>query len=172
MLRLIYPSNKYKKSFLKSLKKRLELDDVRYKKELNDILDNFALYIKKTKDYREGLSLTKGFVPENRYWLIDKDEFIGQVSIRRFGSKKLSKVASHIGYYINPYKRNKGYGKLILQMALRKAKVLGIKKVIITCNEKNIPSKKIIESNGGLFIDKFYDENLKRYTLKYSIKIK
>ena len=52
---------------------------------------------------------------------------------------------------IRPSKRNQGYGKKILQLALLKAKALGINKVLITCDETNIASKKIIEASDGVF---------------------
>jgi predicted acetyltransferase len=35
-----------------------------------------------------------------------------------------------------------------------RAKELGLDKVLLTCDEINIPSRKIIEANGGVFEDK------------------
>ena len=57
--------------------------------------------------------------------------------------------ASHIGYAVKPSERKKGYGTEMLRLGLLKAKKIGIKKVIMNCNIDNLPSKKIIEKNGG-----------------------
>ena len=43
---------------------------------------------------------------------------------------------------------------MILRLGLEKAKGLGIEKVLLTCNEDNIPSLKIIEKNGGTLDNK------------------
>ncbi|HZE87234.1 MAG TPA: hypothetical protein VE090_03425 [Methylomirabilota bacterium] len=42
------------------------------------------------------------------------------------------------------------YGKEILKLALPQAKRLGITKVLITCDDTNIGSQKVIEANGGI----------------------
>ena len=49
--------------------------------------------------------------------------------------------------------RNKGYGKKMLSLALPKAKALGLNRVLITCDETNLGSRKIIEENGGVYED-------------------
>lgn len=79
--------------------------------------------------------------------------FIGKVNIRHRLNKNLLKAGGHIGYTIRPSERRKGYGTLILRLALPKAKALGIKKALITCYEDNIGSRKIIEANGGVLED-------------------
>ena len=89
-------------------------------------------------------------MPQTTYWLIDNDEFIGRVSIRHTLTESLLKEGGHIGYDIRPSKRNMGYGKRILELSLPKAKELEIDKVLVTCNETNTGSKKIIEANGGI----------------------
>ncbi|MBD3331077.1 GNAT family N-acetyltransferase [Candidatus Peregrinibacteria bacterium] len=75
----------------------------------------------------------------------------------------------HIGYYIRPSARQKGYGTKILELGLIKAKELGLQEVLLTCYESNIASKKIIEKNKGKFQDKVYDEGESK--LKYWIKL-
>ena len=41
-----------------------------------------------------------------------------------------------------------------MKLALEKAKELGIDKVLITCDDDNIGSQKVIENNGGLLENK------------------
>jgi predicted acetyltransferase len=46
--------------------------------------------------------------------------------------------------------RQKGYGNTILKLGLKKAKELGFDKLLLTCDETNISSNKIIIKNGGV----------------------
>ena len=65
-----------------------------------------------------------------------------------------------------------GYGKMILKLALAEAKKLGILKALVTFDDTNTGSCKIIEANGGILEDKV--ENGKDNPLKrrYWITIK
>ena len=170
MLKLIKPSEKYKKSFLKSLKKRADMEEISVEK-YDLVKSDFKKYVLEMKFRAQGKSLNKGYVPESVYWLVDGEEFFGRVSVRHKLSKHLKNIGGHIGYDINPYFRKRGYGKEILRLGLKKAKLLGLKKVLITCNETNIGSRKIIESNGGVFENRYMDDNLKTPKLRYWIKL-
>ncbi len=110
----------------------------------------FEQFIQKRLDYAKGVNLAEGHVPSTELWLIDEGGFIGWVSIRHRLNEQLSKIGGHIGYWIRPSKRNKGYGTTILKLALGEAKKLGIEKALVTCDENNTGSRKIIEANGGV----------------------
>ena len=70
---------------------------------------------------------------------------------------------------------NKGYGTLMLKEALRYSnEVLGLNKVLITCNDDNIGSARVIEKNGGVLLDKIINhiDGVDRLTRRYWITIK
>lgn len=92
-------------------------------------------------------------MPATMYWLIDNEQYIGRVSIRHVLNNRLMKEGGHIGYAIRPSKRKMGYGKKIFELALPKAKEIGITKALVTCDESNMGSRKIIESCGGKLED-------------------
>ena len=110
---------------------------------------SFAAFAQNKIDQSHGIDLPSGFVPSTEFWLIDKDEFIGRTNIRHTLNDWLLQIGGHIGYWIRPSKRGKGYGKKILELALQEAKKLGISPVLVTCDITNKPSGKIIEANGG-----------------------
>jgi predicted acetyltransferase len=56
----------------------------------------------------------------------------------------------HIGYAIRPSLRKMGYGTLILTLTLEKARALGLRGVLVTCDTENLGSARIIEKNGGV----------------------
>ena len=66
----------------------------------------------------------------------------------------------HIGYGIGPSERRHGYAKIQLALALPIARSIGIKKVLITCNDTNTGSAKTIESAGGVLENKVLEEGI------------
>ena len=66
----------------------------------------------------------------------------------------LKQYGGHIGYGIRFSEWNKGYGTLMLRLALEKAKALGITSALITCNDDNYGSAKVMENNGFMLQDK------------------
>lgn len=153
-MELITPNISYKKSFLEALAE-YQIDRADDRLDLlaldSDVLSReFEPYVRKLHDESEGKQLPKGYVPQTTYWLVDGTEFIGRINIRHELTPFLLRIGGHIGYDIRPSKRKLGYGKKMLALALPKAKALGITKVLITCNETNIGSQKIIEANGGI----------------------
>ncbi|TSC58608.1 MAG: Acetyltransferase [Candidatus Peregrinibacteria bacterium Greene0416_19] len=112
---------------------------------------NVVEYIRVRQDHSEGRNLPRGWIPATTYWLVDEGAFIGETTIRHELTEHLRNVGGQIGYWIRPVKRHQGYGRQILRLALQKAKELRLEKIIITCDATNIGSRKIIESNGGVF---------------------
>lgn len=112
----------------------------------------FADFVQDLLDLASRSKLPKGWQPDQVFWLTDEDQYIGQTSIRpELSSRYLVTYGGHIGYSIRPSRRCRGYGKRILALALEKARELGLRKVLVTCNSDNVASRKIIEHNGGLF---------------------
>lgn len=167
--KLVAPSVKYKKSYLQALQETREEDgETQLHKPLTG--QSFEDFVKSLKDISNGLNLPEGYVPATTLWLLDDNEVIGRVQIRHSLNEQLKKNGGHIGYYIRPSKRNMGYGNRILQLGLIEAKKLGIKKALLTCEEKNLVSRKIIESNGGVLEDTLEHDNrkMRRYWIDIS----
>ena len=93
-------------------------------------------------------TVPKGLVPSSTYLAVrEKDNYIvGMIDIRHYLNEYLTQVGGHIGYGVRKTERNKGYAKQMLKLALEKCKELKIKKVLITCDEDNIASEKVILS--------------------------
>jgi predicted acetyltransferase len=111
---------------------------------------DFSGFVARLTAYAHGQGLPADFVPMSDFWLIDHGEFIGRVSLRHRLNESLTKLGGHIGYDIRPSKRRQGYGTQILALALPKARELGLERALVTCDETNVASRKIIEANGGV----------------------
>ena len=100
-------------------------------------------------------TVPKGLVPSSTYLGVrEKDNYIvGMIDIRHYLNEYLTQVGGNIGYSVRKTQRNKGYAKQMLKLALEKCKELKIKKVLITCNEDNIASEKVILSANAKFED-------------------
>lgn len=109
----------------------------------------------------------KGLVNAHTFFTYNgNDEIVGAVNIRHELNEHLLNFGGHIGYGINPKFRKKGIGTVQCKLALEKAKELGIKKALITCNKTNTGSAKIIEANGGVLENERTDSHgdvFKRY---------
>lgn len=174
-MKLLLPSVQYKDSFIEAVKEyqsQQQTDRVDiYEINIQDLQQDFSSFISKLLAQSEGNNLPEGYVPQTTYWLVDNDEFIGRVSIRHKLNEFLLKEGGHIGYDIRPSKRKMGYGKKQLVLALEKAKEIGIQKALITCNETNIGSQKIIEANGGVLENMIVISEDKPKKLRYWINI-
>lgn len=49
---------------------------------------------------------------------------------------------------------NKGFGTVMLELALKEAKKIGLSKILITCDDSNIASARVMEKNGFVLGDK------------------
>lgn len=150
MLFLSQPSALYKDSFLQSVQE-FQAEGRRQSFDLHRMTADFPAFVQSLLDQADGNKVVAGKVPASHFWLIDDDEFIGMLNIRHELIEYLFKADGHIGYEIRPSKRKRGYGKEILRLGLEKARDLGFRRVLVTCDETNIGSKKIIEYNGGVF---------------------
>ena len=81
-------------------------------------------------------------------------------------------MGGHIGYAVVPRERRKGYGTEMLRLGLEKAKKLGIKKALVTSDETNIGSKKIIEKNGGVLENQVPNPETGIDKFRYWIEVK
>ncbi len=112
-------------------------------------------------------TVPKGLVPSSTYLGVrEKDNYIvGMIDIRHYLNEYLTQVGGNIGYGIRKTERNKGYAKQMLKLALEKCKELKIKKVLITCDEDNIASEKVILSANAKLEDirNVDGENKKRF---------
>lgn len=170
-IKLIKPNEHYKISFLNYIKEIKKSGSETY--ELyKDAEEDFKLYIEKLKKIELGVGLPKGWVPSSSYWLIDsRCEVLGVIRIRHRVDNDYLKTIGHIGYEIKMTRRKKGNGSQILKMGLLEARKLGITNILITCDEKNIGSVRIIEKNKGKLKSSFIDEDTGEKVLQYIVEL-
>ena len=93
--------------------------------------------------------LPPDLVHETVLWFIDGDEWLGRLSIRHSLTPALLELGGHIGYVVRPSARRKGYATQMLTQSLPFAAGLGIDPALVTCDNDNLASRKVIQAAGG-----------------------
>lgn len=84
-------------------------------------------------------------------WIWD-GTFCGAINLRyQPGTEDLPPhVSGHVGYAVVPWKRRAGHATRALALLLPIARELGLARLLITCDEDNHASRRVIEANGGI----------------------
>lgn len=77
---------------------------------------------------------------------------VGKISIR-IGYNEHSYFNGNIGYEIDEPFRGNGYAKIAVMMTYSVAKFHGMTQLIVTCDENNYSSKRVISKLGGTHIE-------------------
>jgi predicted acetyltransferase len=98
-----------------------------------------------------GVNLPPDQVPSTFLFAFAGPRIIGRVSIRHWLHDFLERVGGHIGYAVVPEFRRQGFGTEMLRLSLTLARdSLGLNRVLLTCDDDNVGSIKVIERNGGV----------------------
>lgn len=152
VITLIIPHEKYLESYIEAFDEYRAHNVTTYALTAPRACDIFEKY----DNYRHARNLKPDRVGADFYWLVDdeKDYFIGEITIRHRLTDALRLRGGHIGYCIRYSEWNKGYGTMLLRLGLEKARKRGLEKVLITCNDDNYGSAKVMENNGFVLADK------------------
>lgn len=114
----------------------------------------FARYVERVRDeVREDVALAANWVPMTTLWWAEGEEFLGRIAIRHRLTAALWVQGGHIGYDVRPGARRRGHATVMLAAALPLAAALGVDEALLTCDETNAGSRRVIEGNGGRYID-------------------
>lgn len=170
-IRLVKPNKNYKNSFLTYVREIKKSESETYELYKNAEID-FELYVDELKNAELGIGLPEGWIPCSSYWLVDlKDEVLGVIRIRHRVDSDFLQTIGHIGYEIKTTRRREGNGNQILKMGLLEAGKMGVNNLLITCDEENIGSVRIIEGNDGKLRSSFIDEDTGKRVLQYIVEL-
>jgi predicted acetyltransferase len=111
----------------------------------------FRRYIEVLAEQRRGENLPPSHVASTFLFAFVAARIVGRVSIRHSLNPVLERIGGHIGYVVVPQFRRQGYATMMLHRSLQIAhEKLGVRRVLVTCDDDNIGSIRTIEKNGGL----------------------
>lgn len=108
---------------------------------------DFAAFV--AKKLADAQQRSGPFVPKTHLWAIAEEQFVGRISIHHALTDALRREGGHIGYDTVPSVRGRGVATEMLRQALPVARALGLREVLITCDDTNTASNRVIEKNGG-----------------------
>jgi len=111
----------------------------------------FRRYLEVLAEQERGVNLPPNHVPSTFLFAFAGTRIVGRVSIRHSLNAFLERVGGHIGYVVVPEFRRRGYATAILRPSLQIARnKLGIRRILVTCDDDNIGSIRTIEKCGGI----------------------
>jgi predicted acetyltransferase len=170
-LSLISPSCDLRESYLAAMREMPEQEvnaSLSYLSlKISDVKSDFQSFVNRL--LRLEHSSDGGLVPAVTYWAVIDGNYVGRLSLRLFLNKMLSRMGGHVGYEVRPSERRKGYASELLRQAIDKARCFGLTRILVTCDETNIPSRRIIEKCGGEAIKPLDGEGVAPRKLRYWI---
>lgn len=134
--------------------------------------DDFLLHIERLRKNKLGVDLNSQFVPSTMFYGFIDGEIIGRVSVRHHLNEYLNNVGGHIGYSVAPRFRGNGYAKKMLMHALNYSKVnLKLEVVLVTCDDDNLASIKVIENFKFCLENTIMDQDTKKLKRRYWISL-
>jgi len=164
---LVWPAREYLASFAAALERGWSPDNVRGEAAAREALDQIAVdpdaFVASLVDreatgdpivLKDGSTGTR--LPGYQKWIWD-GEFCGAVGARwQPGTEALPPTClGHIGYSVVPWKRRRGYATAALGDLLREFAREGLRYAEIITDPDNMPSRRVIENNGGVFVEEF-----------------
>jgi predicted acetyltransferase len=115
----------------------------------------FARYVERLRALADDeTELPDGIVHSTHLWWVNgPNDYLGRLSIRHRLTPWLRDFGGHIGYVVRPSARGQGHATAMLRAALPWAHRLGIEHALVTCDDTNLASRKVIEACGGVFDD-------------------
>jgi predicted acetyltransferase len=165
-MQLVEPSMEYLPSYVAALETRWSPNNVRdvSGEQLAAIREAPVAFIAGLSLQGGTISLPDGTVvpklPFIARWMWD-GTFCGSISLRwQDGTDALPPhVLGHIGYAVVPWKQGRGYASEALRLVLVEATRIGIRRLEITTDPDNIASQRVIEKNGGRYVESFVNEH-------------
>ena len=147
-IQLVSPSEKYRESFLRALR---EFQNEGLPWWVGGALDtaehDFGAFV--AMRLADASRRTATLVPKTHLWAIAEAQFVGRIAIHHELDDALRVKGGHIGYDTVPSFRGRGIATEMLRQALPVARELGLDDVLLTCDETNEASIRVIERNGG-----------------------
>jgi len=132
--------------------------------------DRYLAFLTRMKEGSPGGVL----VPETTFWLIDRtqkglEEIVGIARLRPYINEALEREGGHVGYEVPFAWRGRGYATILLFLARKHPLFAGRSFILVTCDEDNIASRRVIEKNEGQLIGSGLSSYSHKIVLRFNV---
>lgn len=145
-MELIEPSSDYLDSFLSALCE-YHLQGIHLPITASALKNDFASY---AELFRACEIAAVQDVPKSLFWLVDGQEYLGELTILHELGYWAFEFGGQIGYRLRPSSQGKGLGKTILRLGLEKAAAADYKRVLALTDQQNVKSIIILQKAGAV----------------------
>ena len=139
---------------------------------LHKYLDNYEEWLEKINE--ESIQEATEKVVPNETILIYREndnKLVGMINLRKELNERYKRFGGNAGISIRPTERGKKYYNIVLYGILKYFNTLGVKHIMLDCDEKNIPSRGGIKSLGGVLVKKTYIDDLLTFKEDYDFDV-
>jgi predicted acetyltransferase len=117
--------------------------------------ESYEHFLAVLEKHRNGIELPPGRVPYTSFFYLDHHgRIVGKVSYRETLNDVTTVVGGNLGYEVRLSERGKGLGTRMVWEFLTLIRSMGRReRVLITCDEANQASERVILNNGGVYED-------------------
>lgn len=121
----------------------------------------FEDWLQTLADQERGV-VAEGLVPATAWWVVERDDsadgagsgrLVGVIHLRHRLNDFLLREGGHIGYAVHPDHRGRGVASAALALVLEECRDRGIDPVLITTDDDNRASSRVVEKAGGVLED-------------------
>jgi predicted acetyltransferase len=164
---LVWPDQRYLAGYVHALQQGWSPDNLRPQTALDELAriaeDPERLVLEQVDREARGpaITLPDGSMiprlPGYSMWMWD-GEFCGSIGFRwQPGTTELPPYClGHVGYSVVPWKRCRGYATRALRLLLPHVRAEGLAHIELTTDVRNVASRRVIEANGGIVVERFY----------------
>lgn len=151
MLHLSVPSLDHKNSFLEAAKEMYDVGEWSLPPDM--LASQFETIIVQIQQAKDAATCPPNQLPHEDFWLFEDNTWVGLITLRKAIDEQHMRSGGHIGYVIRPSWRGRGYGTKLLALGLERACAYSLQRVLLTCADDNLSSRRVIEANGGKLED-------------------
>jgi len=132
---------------------------------------DFESYLKIINEARDGINLASHEVATTSLFGFSEQHIVGKVSIRHYLNSYFEMKGGHVGFGVLSEYRGRGFATQMLASSLEYCRDIGLDKILLTCEESNFDSIKVIIRNGGVLDHTIDPKHAGGKILRYWIKL-